>query len=251
MFRYDELIKNLAIKEFKLRYRNSILGFFWSLLNPLAMMVILTLVFSVLINSGIENFPVFLLTALLAWRFFSIGTSMALGSVLGNASLVTNIYFPRWILVVSSNLANLIGSTLEFLVLFPLLIFFGMSLNHLALLLPIILGLEFILIMGISFFLASLNVYYRDIHQIWDIGLQAGFFLTPILYSVSLIPQRYLSIYLLNPMTRIIVSIRKLLYYSVLPTFEDLMIPLLIGILLCIVGYQVFRKLEPRFAEVI
>jgi len=251
MFQYSELIRNLAIKEFKLRYRNSVLGFFWSLLNPLAMMIILTLVFSVLITSGIENFPVFLLTALLAWRFFSIGTTMALGSILGNTPLVTNIYFPRWILVLSSNLANLIGSFLEFVVLFPLLIFFGMNLTFLALLLPIILGLEFILIMGISFLLAPLNVYYRDIHQIWDIGLQAGFFLTPILYSVSLIPARYLPIYLLNPMTRIIESIRKILYYNTLPTLEDLMIPFLIGIFLCIIGYQVFRKLEPRFAEVI
>ena len=251
MFEYTELIKNLAVKEFKLRYRNSVLGFFWSLLNPLAMMVILSLVFSVLVKSGIDNFPVFLLPALLVWRFFSIGTSMSLGSILGNVPLVTKVYFPRYLLVLSSNLANLIGSTLEFAVLLPLLFFLGMNLSYLIFIAPVILILEFILIMGVSFLLASLNVYYRDINQIWDIILQAGFFLTPIIYSETLIPTKYLSYYMLNPVSRIIVAIRKILYYNTMPSFDDFLIPILGGLFLCLVGYQVFRRLEPRFAEVI
>ena len=251
MFEYAELIKNLAVKEFKLRYRNSVLGFFWSLLNPLAMMVILSLVFSVLVKSGIEHFPVFLLPALLVWRFFSIGTTMSLGSILGNVPLVTKVYFPRWFLVLSSNLANAIGSTLEFVVLLPLLIFLGMNLTYLVFLLPIILIFEFILIMGVSFLLASLNVYYRDINQIWDIILQAGFFLTPIIYSATLIPPRYSFYYLLNPVSRIMEAIRKILYYNTVPTPEDFLIPLLGGLLFCFIGLQVFRRLEPRFAEVI
>lgn len=251
MFEYAELIKNLAVKEFKLRYRNSVLGFFWSLLNPLAMMVILSLVFSVLVKSGIENFPVFLLPALLVWRFFSIGTTMSLGSILGNVPLVTKVYFPRWLLVLSSNLANAIGSTLEFVVLLPLLILLGMNLTYLVFLLPIILTFEFILIMGVSFLLASLNVYYRDINQIWDIILQAGFFLTPIIYSATLIPPRYSFYYLLNPVSRIMEAIRKILYYNTMPTHEDFLIPLLGGLLLCLIGFQIFRRLEPRFAEVI
>jgi lipopolysaccharide transport system permease protein len=251
LFEHSELIKNLAVKEFKLRYRNSVLGFVWSLLNPLAMMVILSLVFSVLVKSGIDNFPVFLLPALLVWRFFSIGTSMSLGSILGNGPLVTKVYFPRYLLVLSSNFANLIGSTLEFVVLLPLLFLLGMSFSYLIFLIPVILFLEFILIMGVSFFLASLNVYYRDINQVWDIILQAGFFLTPIIYSETLIPSRYLSIYMLNPVSRIIVAIRKILYYNTIPSFEDFLIPLLGGLFFCLIGYQVFRKLEPRFAEVI
>ena len=215
------------------------------------MLAILTLVFSTLLRAGIDNFSVFLLPALLAWRFFSIGTSMSLASILGNAPLVTKVYFPRWLLVLSSNLANLIGSSLEFAVLFPLLVFLGMAPTLLTLLLPVIIILELILIVGISFLLSSLNVYYRDINQIWDIALQAGFFLTPIIYSSSLIPERYLPLYSLNPMMRIVESLRKALYYNILPTIEDLSIPLLIGLLFCLVGYRVFSKLEPRFAEVI
>lgn len=251
MFEYTELIKNLAVKEFKLRYRNSVLGFFWSLLNPLAMMIILSLVFSVLMKSRVDNFPAFLLPALLVWRFFSIGTTMSLGSILGNVPLVTKVYFPRWLLVLSSNLANAIGSTIEFVVLLPLLILLGMNFTYLIFLLPIILTFEFILIMGVSFLLASLNVYYRDINQIWDIILQAGFFLTPIIYSSSLIPPRYSFYYLLNPVSRIMEVIRKILYYNTIPTYEDFLIPLLGGLLFCLIGFQIFRRLEPRFAEVI
>jgi len=249
LLEYSELVRNLTIKEFKLRYRNSVLGFFWSLLNPLGMMIILTLVFSTLLRAGIENFPVFLLPALLAWRFFSIGTSMSLWSIIGNAPLVTKVYFPRWLLVLSSNLANLIGSSLEFTVLFPLLVFLGMKLTYLALLLPVLLVFEFILIIGVSLILAPLNVYYRDINQVWDITLQIGFFLCPIIYSISLIPKRYLLAYSINPMTCVIESIRGILYYDMLPTLADFTIILVSGLVLLITGYLVFRRLEPRFAE--
>ncbi|MEM4648246.1 MAG: ABC transporter permease [Candidatus Pacearchaeota archaeon] len=249
MFEYSELIKHLAVKEFKLRYRNSALGFLWSLLNPLAMMIILTIVFSALLRTSIEKFPVFLLTALLVWRFFSIASSMALWSIIGNSSLVTKVYFPRWLLVLSSNLANLIGSSLEFIALFPLLIFLGMKLTFLTLLLPLILVIEFILIMGVSLPLSALNVYYRDVSQIWDLALQAGFFLCPIVYDIKLIPENYLFLYSLNPMTRIIQSVRKILYYNTLPTLSDFAIPLLSGLLLLLVGYIIFHKLEPKFAE--
>jgi len=249
LFQYTELVRSLTVKEFKLRYRNSVLGFFWSLLNPLAMMIILTLVFSTVLRTGIENFPVFLLTALLAWRFFSISTSMSLSSIIGNSPLVMKIYFPRWLLVLSTNLANLIGSSMEFAVLFPLLIFLGMKITPLALLLPVILVLEFLLIVGVSLILAPLNVYYRDFNQIWDITLQIGFFLCPIIYSISLIPERYTLAYSLNPMTRIIEAVRKILYYNTLPTLADFIIVLVSGLLLLLVGYLIFRRLEPRLAE--
>jgi len=249
LFQYGELVRNLTVKEFKLRYRNSILGFFWSLLNPLAMMMILTVVFSKLMKSDVHNFPIFLLPALLAWRFFSVGTSMSLQSIIGNYSLVTKVYFPRWLLVLSSNLANLIGSSLEFAVLFPLMMVLGMRITPLALLLPVILVLELLLIVGVSLVLASVNVRYRDFNQVWDITLQIGFFLCPILYDMSMIPKRYLLAYSLNPVTCIIDSVRKILYYDALPTIVDFIVVFVSAILLLSVGCLVFRALEPRFAE--
>ena len=204
LFRYRKLVRNLTVKEFRHRYRNSVLDFLWSLLNPLAMMTILTLVFSTLLRAGIENFPVFLLPALLAWRF-SMGSPMSSWSIIGNSSLVTKVYFPRW-LVLSSNLADLIGSSLEFVALFPLLVFLGMKVTYLSFLLLLILILEFILVAGVSLLLAVPNVYYRDINEICGIVLQAGFFLTPTIYSIGLITLSYNSLHSLNPMTRIIES---------------------------------------------
>jgi len=212
-------------------------------------MSILTIVFSILLRIGIEKFPIFLLTALLVWRFFSIATSMALWSIIGNSPLVTKVYFPRWLLVLSSNLANLIGSSLEFLAFLPLLLFLGMKITFLALFLPLTLIIEFILIAGISLPLAALNVYYRDVSQIWDLALQAGFFLCPIVYDAKLIPEKYFFFYSLNPITRVIQITRKILYYNMLPTLSDFLIPLISGLFLLLIGYLIFCKLESRFAE--
>ena len=225
------------------------LGFLWALFNPLAMMVILTLVFSVLLKSGIENFPAFLLLGLLPWRFFSIGTSSGMWSIVGNPGLVTKVYFPREILVLSSNLANFIGIILEFAALFPLLLFFGVKVTSLVFLLPMVLAVEFLLVFGLSLALATLNLFYRDIGQLWEIALQMGFFLTPIFYSVTLIPKRYLQVYSLNPMMRVVELVRKLLYYESLPTLEDTLVTFGAALLFLAIGFLVFRRFEPRFAE--
>lgn len=212
-------------------------------------MIILTLVFSVLLKSGIENFPAFLLLGLLPWRFFSIGTSSGMWSIVGNPGLVTKVYFPREILVLSSNLANFIGIILEFAALFPLLLFFGVKVTSLVFFLPMVLAVEFLLVFGLSLALAALNIFYRDIGQLWEIALQMGFFLTPIFYGVTLIPKRYLQIYSLNPMMRIVELVRKLLYYESLPTPEDVLVALGAALLFLAVGFFVFRRFEPRFAE--
>jgi lipopolysaccharide transport system permease protein len=249
VFRYKDLVRNLTIKDFRLRYRNSVLGFLWSLLNPLAMMVVLTIFYSFLFRSSIPNFPLFVLPALLAWRFFAVGTSTSLESIAGNSSLITKVYFPRWLLVLSSNLANLIGSSLEFLALFPLMIALGAKLSALIFLLPVILLLELLLISGISLVLSSVNVYYRDFSQVWEIFLQAAFFLTPIFYSESVIPQSYQIFYSLNPVARIIESFRKIIYFGTVPTGFDFLIVLGAGLLTLLVGSVVFQSLEGTFAE--
>jgi len=176
---YD-IVVTLAKKDFKLRYRNSVLGFFWSLLNPLAYMVILTAVFGYLLHSSIPNFASWVLLALLVWRFFSVGTSQGLYAIVGNPSFVTKLRLPRFLIVLSADVASLFGAALEFAALFPVLIILGIKLTFLALLLPVIIVMEFVMIFGISLGLAALNTRYRDFNQIWDITLQLGFFLSPI-----------------------------------------------------------------------
>jgi lipopolysaccharide transport system permease protein len=249
--RYKDVVRNLTLRDFRLRYRHSALGFLWSLLNPLAMMVVLTLFYAFVFKSGISNFPLFVLPPLLVWRFFAISTSASLESIAGNSSLVTKVFLPRWLLVISSNLANFLGSSLEFLALFPLMVVLGAQLTVLIVLIPILLILEFLLIVGVSFILSAVNVYYRDFSQVWEIFLQAGFFLSPIFYSESVIPQNLNVVYSLNPMARLIEATRKILYYGQLPTAFDLLIVVAALLLLMAIGYIVFSKLEPKFGELV
>lgn len=247
---HRDLILNLTLKDFRLRYRGSVLGFFWSLLNPLAMMVVLSFFFSTLFRENIADFPVFVLPALLVWRFFSVATMSSLESIAGNKSLITKVYFPRWLLVLSNNLANLIGSSLEFLVLFPLMLLLGGKVTPFVLLIPIILATETFLVFGISLMLSAVNVYYRDFSQVWDIFLQAAFYLSPIFYSESIIPSRFQFIYSLSPTTRVIEAARSIIYYGRPPALSDFLIILVASGVFLLIGAAIFNALEKRFAEV-
>lgn len=251
IYRYRDLVTNLTMRDFRLRYRHSVLGFLWSLLNPLSMMVVLTAFYSFVFKAGISNFPLFVLPPLLVWRFFSVSTSASLESIAGNSSLVTMVYFPRWLLVLSSNLANFLGSSLEFLALFPLMVVLGAQLSALIVILPVLLILEFLLVVGVSLVLSSVNVYYRDFSQVWEIFLQAGFFLSPIFYSESVIPQSLNIVYSLNPMARLIEATRKILYVGQLPTAFDLLIVIGALLVFLLLGSLLFIRLEPKFGELV
>jgi len=246
---YLDVITVLAQKDFKIRYRNSVLGFLWSLLNPLAYMIILTVVFSLLLHVGIPNFPAWLVIGLLIWRFFSIGTSQGLVAIIANPSLVSKVYMPREVIVLSNSLANLLGAMLEFVALLPLLVLLGVSLTSYVLFLPLILISEFLLIFGLSLSLSALNVRYRDFYQLWEIALQLGFFLSPIFYDVSLIPPRFRSLYSMNPVTSLIESTRSIFLLHQLPSLSDCVTIVVSVVVFVLIGFIVFRRLERRFAE--
>ncbi len=239
----------LAQKDFKLRYRNSVLGFLWSLLNPLAYMIILTIVFSLLLRVRVPNFAAWVLIGLLMWRFFSLGTNQGLFSIISNPSLITKVYLPRYLIVLSNNLANLFGAVLEFVVFIPRLILLGVSPSIFFLFLPVIILLEFLMIFGLSLSLAPLNVKYRDFYQLWDVALQLGFFLSPIVYDEQVIPSRFRLAYSLNPMSGLIESARGIFLYQRLPSAFDLSIVSIAVAVMLVVGVVVFRSLEARLAE--
>jgi len=246
---YLDVVIVLAEKDFKVRYRNSVLGFVWSLLNPLSYMVILTLVFSFLLHVSIPNFAAWVLIGLLVWRFFSVGTSQGLLSIIANPSLVGKVYVPRHIIVLSSNVANFLGSALEFLVLLPLLVVLGVNLTAYAFLLVPFLILEFLLVFGLSLLLSSLSLKYRDFNQLWDIALQLGFFLSPIVYDMKLVPERFRLIYSLNPITALIESARSIFLMGQLPSVFDAGVIVSSVAILLTIGVLVFRCLERGFAE--
>lgn len=249
ILQYTELIKNLTISDLKTKYAGSVLGFAWSMLNPLLLMLVLYFVFSNIFRMQEENFALYILIGIVTWRFFAIGTLSAMGSIVGKASLVTKIYIPREILVLSSALSSLISSLLEFLVLVPLVFILGPTISGTAVLFPLIHLLYFIIIFGFGLILASLFVYFRDLNQIWDVVLNLGFFLTPIVYPLSLVPQKYLFYYMLNPITRLMEMYRGVILYGRLPTIADFAIVLLSGLALFVLGNLTFGRLSRRFAE--
>ena len=246
---YRDMIIVLAQKDFKVRYKNSVLGFLWALLNPLAYMAVLTLVFSTLFRVNIPNFAAWVLIGLLIWRFLSIATNQGLFSIVGNPSLVSGVHVPRHIIVLSSNVAGFLGAALEFAVFLPVLVLLGVDLSISLLLLPVILISEFLLVFGISLSLSSLYVRYRDLHEIWDIALQLGFFLSPIVYDASIVPARYQLLYSLNPVTRLIESARSILLLSQPPSLFDTIVIISSIAVFLLIGFLVFGRLERRFAE--
>ncbi len=187
--------------------------------------------------------------ALLIWRFFQIATVQSLYSIIGNPSLVTKVYIPRTLIVLSSNFANLIGSSLEFVILLPLLFLLGVQPDIHILFLPVIVGMEFVLIFALSLFLSSLNLKYRDFSQIWEIAMQLGFFLSPIVYDESVVPARYIFFYSLNPITRLIDVTRRLFLQHQLPLGSDFEIILFFTAIFLLVGLVVFSHLQSKFAE--
>ncbi|MDQ1255101.1 MAG: lipopolysaccharide transport system permease protein [Euryarchaeota archaeon] len=248
---YSELIKNLVISDLKVKYQSSILGFAWSMINPLLMMLVLYLVFSNVFKFQQEHFDLYLLIGLIAWRFLINGTMTAMTSIAGKPSLVTKIYIPREILTFSTTMSTFISSTLEFAVLIPLLLILGASLSFTILLFPVVHALYFIMVYGISLSLSSLYVYFRDLNQIWDIVLQAGFYTAPIIYPISLVPEKIMFFYMLSPFTRLIMMYRDVLLYGTVPSIYDFLFVAGFGLFCLAFGSLMFRKLSPRFAEAI
>jgi len=246
---YRELIKILTISDLKVKYQSSVLGFAWSLLNPLLMMLVLYLVFSSAFNANQDQFALYLLIGIISWRFMANGSSESMQSIVAKSSLVTKIYIPRQVLVISSVLSYFISSILEFLVLVPLLILLGAGLSYYILLFPVIHLIYFMIVYGISLILASLYVYYRDLNQIWEVLIQMGFFLSPIVYPLSTVPSQYLKYYMLNPITALIQMYRDVLLYHRLPSLESTALTLAAGVMLIAAGSLIFKRLERRFAE--
>ncbi len=250
LWNYRHLILKLALSEFRLRYKNSVLGFLWSLVEPLLMLTVLYVVFTNLMKVNVEHYQLFLLMGIISWNMLSRGTTMSLNSILGKPSLVQKVYFPREVLVISSCITALLMTLLEFIVFGSFMLFFEVVPDVTIIYFPAVLFVELLLILGLSFGLAAMNVYYRDIQYIWAVILQAGFFAAPIIYPLEIISEKYRWIIMLNPMTRIIDILRySVKIYSTPPIFGDGIFIIAAALAVLVVGYLIFLRLEPGFAE--
>lgn len=241
----------LAWSDFKLRYKSSALGFFWSLLEPLLMLLVLYVVFSNLMRIQVQHYQLFLLLGIILWNFLDRGTSMSIWGIIGKPSLVQKVYFPRDILVISTCITALMMTALEFVVFVIFMAAFrvvpGMTIAYF----PILFIFEFLIILGLSMALSALNIFFRDVQFIWRLVVQVGFFATPILYPITIFPENARWIVMLNPMALIISMMRDCALYGISPEPLNLAYVAVSSLIALEFGYFIFDRLEPKFAEAI
>lgn len=260
LLRYRDLIRQLVIRDLKVRYKNSVFGFLWTLLNPLFMMVVFTIVFTIMLpQSAIAKFPIFVLCGLLPWNFFSASVMTSTSSIVGNGHLIRKVYFPREALPLSTVLSNLINFLLALLVLFFAMLLLRVPFTPWALLLPLIVAVQFFFTLGWAFFLSAATVFYRDVPMIMDVLMLAWFFLTPIFYPMSVLPQSQTLLgitlniqrlaYILNPMASLVASYRVVLYHGASPAWDFLLRTILTTLAFPVLGYLFFARYSWTFAE--
>lgn len=253
------LLSELVRTDFKLRYQGSVLGYAWSLLRPLLIFVILYVVFVkfLRLGSGVPHFPIYLLLGIVIWNFFNEMTVQSLTSIVGRGDLIRKIHIPRWIIVASSSIAALINLGLNLIVVALFMALNQVDLYKTIVFLPFILLEVYIFALGLSLFMSALYVKFRDVSYIWEVVLQAGFYLTPILYPLALITNETLQkLIMLNPLAQTIQDARYVAVthqtttvYSVFDGGWYASIPFIVVVLVLIGGIAYFRKESKYFAE--
>ena len=253
------LLSELVRTDFKLRYQGSALGYAWSLLRPLLLFAILYVVFVKFLKFGgdVPHYPIYLLLGIVLWNFFTEMTQQSLGSIVGRGDLIRKIRIPRWIIVLSSSISALINLALNLIVVAVFLVFNKVDISESIIWFPFIMLEVYVFALGISLFLSAAFVKFRDIGYIWEVVLQAGFYMTPILYSLSLIPNElFRKLIILNPMAQAIQDARYAVVTHHTQTIHRIfdggwysLIPIAIVLVILLGGLAYFRKESKYFAE--
>lgn len=250
LYAYREMIFSLVRRDLKGRYKGSALGFLWTFINPLLQLGVYTLVFSVIMRNGIEDYYLFLFVALIPWIFFSTSLSGGSSCIWAQKDMVKKIYFPREVLPISFVTSQFVNMLLSLIVVFVVLIVSGKGLNPIAMLyLPVIMLVEYLMALSVAMLSSAITVYLRDVEYILGIITMAWQFLSPVMYSVEQVPEKMLPLFNLNPMTPVIVAYRDILYYGEAPKLETLIHAVVFGVVVLIIGIVVFGKLKRHFVE--
>jgi lipopolysaccharide transport system permease protein len=259
VYHYRELIRNLVIRDLKVRYKNSVLGILWSLLNPLLMTIVFTVVFTLMLRNDTPNYPVFFMCGYLPWSFLSESVVGGTNSIVGNAHLIKKVYFPREVLPLSDVLSGLVNFLLALIVLFGMILVFRVGLTASVLLLPVVIVAQVLFSLGLVFFLSTANVFYRDTQHIMQVVMQAWFFLTPIFYPIDIIPESatvlgitidlQLWVRRLNPMASLIASYRDILLRGAVPGLDFLFRTVITCLAVFVIGYLIFCRYSKVFGE--
>lgn len=247
LIKYRFLLQELVSNEIKIKYRRSVLGVLWSVLQPLMMMIILTVVFSAIFKSNIKNFAVYVLTGRIIWDLFQLTTTLALNSIVTNAGLIKKVYVPKYIFPISKGLTALVNTGFSLVALVLVIIFTGVKINFSILLLPIPLLSLFLFAVGIGLIMSAYTVFFRDLAYLYELVLTVWMYLTPIFYPLSIIPEKYSVFIKLNPIIYYLEMFRDIVMYGKIPALSSFLICLLIGIASLITGFYLFNKKQDKF----
>lgn len=254
VIRWRELLWQMVGREVKARYKQSILGYFWVILNPLAQMLVMSFAFSVIMRiptSASSNIPysVFLFVGFLPWTLFSNSISSSCSSLVSSASLITKIYFPRTILVLATTFAKIIDFLFALSILVFYMIAFQIPINfNILWVIPIFL-IQQIFTLGLSLFLAAANLLYRDVQYLLSLLLILWMYMSPVIYPMDIVPEQYKFVFQLNPMAIFINAYRQTVLGGGVPNYTSLFIALVVSILTLLVGLSYFKSREKIFAD--
>jgi ABC-type polysaccharide/polyol phosphate export permease len=219
--------------------------------NPLSQLLILSFVFSTILRVPSDDvpYPLFVFVGLIPWIFFSSAISSATDSVTGASSLVTKVYFPREVLPTSAAFTKLVDLFFGVLILAGIMVYYGEIPEATAWWLPVLFAINLVFVLGLSYPLAALNLFFHDVRFLVGVALTLWFYLTPVIYPISVVPEKYQWVYDLNPMSLFINAYRRVLLQGTAPELDRVLLGLLISVVTFLVGYYIFKKLEPHFAD--
>lgn len=253
LWKYHELLFFLTWRDIKVRYKQTMLGAAWAILQPVLTMIVFSIIFGGLAklpSDGIP-YPIFTFTALLPWQLFAYALSQSSNSLVGSQNLISKVYFPRLVVPFSSVLAGVVDFAIAFLVLVGMMAFYGIGLTPAALLLPLFVLLALASALAVGLWLSALNVQYRDIRYVVPFLTQFWMYATPIAYSSSLIPENWRWLYSLNPMTGVVEGFRWVILGKSSLDVLSLGISACVVVLLLVGGLYYFKRMEANFADII
>ena len=245
--KYKPLINELVIRDLKIKYRRSVLGYIWSLLNPLMMMAIMTLVFSYMFRFDIPNYPLYLICGQTLWSFFNESTTVSMQSILVNGSLIRKVYIPKYIFPISRVLSSFVTMSFSLVAILIVMLVTRVPFTWKLLLLPIPLFFLMLFCMGIGMALSALAVYFRDILHLYNVLVMAWMYLTPIFYPVSALPEKVALLLQFNPMYHYLTFFREVVLYGTIPAGSVWLGTVAFALLSFTVGLLIFRKLQRNF----
>lgn len=246
---YFEFLKSNVKKDIRGKYKGSFLGILWSFINPLLSVLVYAIVFPYIMRMKVENYLIYLITGMIPWTFFTSAINTGIISVLSNADIIKKVYFPRIILPISAVTSALVNFGISCIIVLAFCILGGVGVSYHLIWLPVIAIIQYIMLLGITFILSSIEMYMRDIEHIVNFVLAMAFYVTPILYSPDIFPSNLSWILKINPMAYLIYAYRDIFLYHRNPSLVGLGIVFLIAITIFIIGYAVFEKLQKGFAE--